>query len=459
MKKSWMKELRIEKICLLMISVFVFVTMYYYDNQTAFVCIQRNMHKIAEGKWYYLFNGWFAIPYGNLFQMFCGIWALPVFILSELGIVSTTSIGVRLWYKLFVFIFLLLDAWQVGEIAEKCGFESKKKEWIKIFFLSSLLVLLPAVHIAQFDAIYLFFILAGISSYLDDKYFRFLLCFMFAIPGKYMPLFVFIPLVLLKEKRYLYIIRDLAIGCVLVLVDKVMNSIGYRLESYLGIDPYAEILTNNTMQQNFEGLLHSDFKAFDSNMSFMVLGFALLCIWCFMQDSKKRKELSCYVAFISFSVLFSVGFTTPYWIILLMPFMLLLTMKNEKYYSILMPLELIFTGGYIFIYIIKMPWIFGSADTFDFLLLSLIPGYQDMIHACLADFLKFRGLLIFDGAVAAMMVACLLGIGIIANPCKQKQVESTAGNNVLRCWYWGRIACVVAWILLNIWVVLLNHVW
>ena len=46
-------ELKLEKIVLLTVSVFVFFTMYYYDNQTAFLRIQENMHRIViEGKWY-----------------------------------------------------------------------------------------------------------------------------------------------------------------------------------------------------------------------------------------------------------------------------------------------------------------------------------------------------------------------------------------------------------------------
>lgn len=454
-------ELKLEKIVLLTVSLFVFFTMYYYDNQTAFLRIQENMHRIViEGKWYYFFNGWFAIPYGILLQMVCAVWSLPVFILSEMGVISASCVGARLWYKTFIIVFLVLDTWQLGKMAEKMGISGQKKEWVKLFFLSSLLVMLPAVHIAQFDAIYLFFILLGINCYMEDEHYKFLLCFMLAIPGKYIPLFVFIPLVLLKEKRYIFIARDLAFGCALVLVDRVMNSIGYRIENYLGIDPSQEIYNNVTLQEDFEGLLHSDFKAFDSQMSIIVLCFALLCIWCFMKKSELSNKLAVFVSFLGFAMLFAFGCATPYWIIVQIPFSLLLIFKSNKHYNILFPLEMIFTLGYIFVYIIKIPWIFGAENTFSFLLFSLIPGYTDGIHGFMSDFIKLRGLELYDGAMAAAMVACLVGITIITYPLKQTDTqEMSEDQNYMKNWYWGRMIVAIGWILLNVWVVFLNHMW
>ena len=458
MKKN-KKSMKKEKVGLILISVFIFFTMYYYDNQIAFVNIQENMHRIINGQWYYIFNGWAAIPYGNLFQCVCGIWALPTFIFSELGVISTECVGARLWYKLFILIFLMLDTWQLGKLAEKIEGLSEKKEWIQLFFLSSLLVVLPAVHVAQFDAIYIFFVLLGINYYMEDSHYKFLICFMLAIPGKYIPLVIFIPLVLLKEKRYLYIARDLGIGCVLVLVDKAMNSIGYRIESSLGIDSSVEIFQNNTMMENFDSLLFSNFRAFESSMSIFVLCFALLCIWCYLKDSNLRNELAIFVSYVGVSVIFAFGISAPYWIILLAPFIVLLIFSVEKHYNILFPLEMIFSIGFIYIFILITPWIYGAENTFSFLLVSLIPGYLDSTHGFLSDWIKFRDLADYLGAMAAAMVACLVGIMFISYPLKKKGNEEVIdGTKYVKGWYWTRLIVIYGWVLLNIWVVMLNHV-
>lgn len=370
------KNLFLEKLFLFAIMVFCFFTMYYYDNQTMFVQAINNMHRIASGKWYYLLNGWSAIPYGVILQAACAIWALPVFVLAEFGIISVTSIGARLWYKLFMLIFLVLCTGQIGNIAVKTGKISEKKiQWMKLFFLSSLMVLLPVVHVAQIDIVYLFFILKGIEYYIDDEHLKFLICFMLAIPGKYMPLFIFIPLVLLKEKRYLYIARDLLVGCAMCIVDRGMKSVGYRIETYMGIDVMAEVQQNNQLQQNWESLLESKINVFEVPVSLALCAFFLFCIWCYVKKSEERKKLAVWIPFVGFSILFSLGMVTPYWIVLLIPFEMLLIFENVSRYNILFPLETIFSAAFVYIFILEICWIFGSFDTFDFLLFQLIPGY------------------------------------------------------------------------------------
>ena len=459
------KDLLWERISLLVIVCFTFLTMYYYDNQIKFVEAIINMHRIAAGKWYYLLNGWSAIPYGVILQGITAIWAVPVFILSEFGVISVTSVGARLWYKLFMLIFLLLSTEQTGKIAAKTGMTSEKRIlWLKLFFLSSLLVLLPAVHIAQIDIVYLFFVLKGIEYYIDDEHFKFLLCFMVAVPGKYMPLFIFIPFVLLKEKRYLYIIRDLAVGCALCVVDKGMNSVGYRIEQHLGIDPALELMQNDTMQQCWEDLLSSGINAFGVPVSLVLCAFFILCIWCFLRKSEDRKKLAVWVSFLGFSILFVLGASSPYWIIILIPFEMLLIFENSPDFGALFPMEIIFSAAYVYTFILRVPWIFGSQDTFDFLLFRYIPGYEGRIHGFVSDFISQRGLDSYSGVASAMLVACIVGIAMVTYPLKKGVPDKECitsderENNYIRGWYWARIGLACGWILLNIWVVALNHV-
>lgn len=451
-------KLIVQKILLLIICIFIFFTMYYYDNQTAFVSIIENMHRIVNGEWYYIFNGWSAIPYGLLLQGMCAIWALPVLILSELSIIVPTCVGARLWFKLFILIFLVLDVIQLQKLAAKMpGLLLKKKEWVSLYFLSSLLVMLPAVHIAQMDAISLFFILLGLNFYLEDKHFPFLLCFMIAIPGKYLPLFIFIPLILLKEKRYLYIIRDLSVGCILILVDRAMKSIGYRIENSIGVDINEVISYNETIDHTINKLLTSEFIVFEAPMSIVLAAFMVLCIWCYLKESKHKNDLAVYVSFIGFSLVFAFGEATAYWIILLVPFQLLLILKNPKHYNILFPMEVMFMVSYVYVFIFRTSWIFGSENTFSFLLFSLIPEYNNQIHGFISDFLKLKGLDIFSGAMSAILFAVTIGIIYITYPLKKEENSDNMTDNIyIKGWYWVRIAVMYAWVFLNIWVVALN---
>ena len=456
------KELFLEKLFLLVILVFTFLTMYYYDNQSIFVSVIRNMHRITSGKWYCLLNGW-TLPYGVVSQAACAVWAVPVFALSEYGIISVTSVGARLWYKLFMLLFLALSTREIGKIAVEIGGISEKKIlWMKLFFLSSLMVLLPAVHVAQLDIVYLFFVLKGIEYYLNGEHFKFLISFMFAIPGKYMPLFIFIPLVLLKEKRYLYIIRDLAVGCALCVADRGIKSAGYCIENYLGIDTTGEAPQSNVvLQQDWEELLSSNINVFGVPVSLVLCAFFMLCIWCFVQKSEDRKKLAIWVSFLGFSILFALGMVTPYWIILLIPFEMLLIFGNNSGYEILFPMETIFSVAFLYTFILKISWIFGSFDTFDFLLFKLIPGYENRVHGFVSDFMKQRGLDPYSGVAVAMLVACIVGILALTYPLRKREgdvYDEEREECHIRGWYWARLGLAYGWILLNIWVVALNHV-
>lgn len=460
--KSIKQEFVLEILAFLIIGILIFTTMYYWDNQLTFVYIIDNMHRIAQGKWYYLFNGWSAIPYGLILQAACAIWSIPVFILSEFGVITTTCVGARIWYKIFVLIFLMLDTWQLGIIARKIGIKNENKiMWIRLYFVSSLLVALPALHIAQMDAVYLFLILLGLGFYLSNDYWKFLLCFAIAIPIKFIPLFLFIPLVLLKEKRYLYIIRDLGIGCIGILIDKAIKSVGYRIEGYLGVDPRVDVpdVSDVVMQSSIGNLLGTNLEAFNSKLSIAFLLFFILCIWCYLQKAEIKHNFTILVSFLGLSCLFIFGTVAPYWILLLVPFTLLLIFKNDKFYHILLPLELAFACGFIYIFIFKTKWVYGAEDTFSFLLFTLIPGYMEQTHGYIADFISQRGLDGFEGVFSAMMVACLVGIAVCTNPLKEIKAEKVGKDeNYIKGWYWIRILVLLAWVMLNILVVACNYV-
>lgn len=48
---------------------------------------------------------------------------------------------------------------------------------------------------------------------------------------------------------------------------------------------------------------------------------------------------------------------------------------------------------------------------------------------------------------------------LLTNPNKKREVDEINNNEMyFKGWYWVRIISVVVWLLINIWVVMLNHV-
>ena len=89
------------------------------------------------------------------------------------------------------------------------------------FFASNILVVLPVFHIAQTDVIYLYFMLKGTEAYIKDDTKGLVLWYVIANSIKFIPIFIFIPLVLLKEKRILVCVRNIVLGCILIPVQQL----------------------------------------------------------------------------------------------------------------------------------------------------------------------------------------------------------------------------------------------
>lgn len=463
--KIKLKKSNIREIILLPALVFVFLTMYYWDNQTIFLTVLNVVSDVFSGKWQSLFNGW-GLPYGLLIQLGAAIWSLPIYILSEFGALGITSVVARLWYKLFVLLFLLADTHLLGKIAGKVGINAERTSWIKLYFLSSLIVILPAVHVAQLEAVYLFFILLGIYYYLEEEHIKFLVCFLIANPSKYMPLFVFIPLVLLREKKYFYIIRDLIIGMLGILADKVIKSVGYRIGVMMNQN--AAENTNKALQDadsfidnSITNLLSGSYSVFSVSVSLVFACFFILCIWCYLRPKETdRGRNAIYVSFLGFLFLFAFGAITPYWIILLVPFELLLIFKGtDETDRLLIPLEIMMAVAFVYTSLQSTCWVYGSADTFSMLLFSWIPGYVDSPHGYIKDFLTYHDIDGFASVMGALMVAASGAIAYMCNPKKQVRVEEQEPSNIyVRGWYWIRVAILYVWIFLNVFVVAMGRV-
>ena len=105
------------------------------------------------------------------------------------------------------------------------GSDEDSVEMVYAYMFTGILIL--AVYlIGQYDIIGVLFAVYGLYYFLKKDYKRFYLYFGAAISCKYFAAFLFIALVLIYEKRVWYIIRDIAAGCYLVVIEKLLFSFG-----------------------------------------------------------------------------------------------------------------------------------------------------------------------------------------------------------------------------------------
>ena len=198
---------------------------------------------------------------------------------------------------------------------------------MRLIFCSSALVSLPVFHIAQTDVVYLFFALRGVRCYLQDDYKKFLVYMMLAIDCKYMALFVFIPLVLLHEKKILHIFKDCITGGILIpiqiiwykLVERINDAVFFVNTNAVSQNDVVNspVLKNNNNEAYVGFLSHFYNKTLFFELpairktyvaSVLIVLFGLLCVWCYLKHSETRKETvenTLYVGFLSLLIFFS----------------------------------------------------------------------------------------------------------------------------------------------------------
>lgn len=460
-----------------------FLTTHYVDNPVIFLTAYWDNVSIIENSPWSIFSTP-TLPYGLLHRFICQIWVLPINLLHEVFGMNFDGMGAFLWYKTLPILFLLCDTYILGMLAKQCGLSNEKEKWLQFFSISSLFVALPVFHIAQTDVIYLFFVLLGIYYYLKGNHWRFILCFALAIPMKYLPVFVLIPLVLLREKRILYIMRDCLLGISGVICEKIICKIGDVLyyaaiaknnieaavtsvaasgraeEAADTVTTYADS-KGNFISHFINKTLYFEFPAVRKGMmaSVLLLLFFLLCIWCYMQKKENEQEwnqICVYTVAASLSIYFFLGTPTPYWIVILIPFLLLLLFMNERCLRINLILELLFTLTMFYIFIIDTPWVYGGSVTFDYLLLEVF-GIVKEKHVydegpCVGGYFEKFGLDQFGLYATSAVLACVIGI-LLLNYFKNKrdeQLSEQEKEKYLHGFAITRVAILVIWYLANL---------
>lgn len=193
----------------------LFTTTFYDDNLSIFRNHFDTCERFLTGQSLDIL-GRISLPYGVLRQWICLLWVMPINIMYHLFGMSPDGVFSVLWYITIIHLFIALCIKEMCRIAETLGIKVESVRWMVILFSSSILVVLPIAHVAQTDALYLFFMLKGFHALIKEDNGKFLLWFWASISSKMISVFAFIPLVLLEEKRILYVFRNAILGCCII---------------------------------------------------------------------------------------------------------------------------------------------------------------------------------------------------------------------------------------------------
>ena len=483
--KDTEKHHKAEWIVLGAILLYCYLTMCYRDIVQTMYDAYHMWDFIFSADIFYLGNWISSTAYGFSFFVVFGVGMFPVWLISKLlplqvlaqsmGITSdiarqdiVTTMGAILWMKLYLMVFVVLVLRELKTVAGLVGIDKKRQNWLVFFYLSSLCVVLPVFHIAQYDIISSYFTLMGVRYFLENKNKGFFIAFAIAMPMKWFAVYVFLPLVLIRYKNVFRIGISCLLGGCGVLFDKIVLGrllpmighalgIGHGTPQYSSILRMSEMLASNGSEASAIESLQESMTIMESYMlrnmvrvgefyaSVFILVFALICIAAYLTKRGEGEEDNrkiMYLLFLSMLSFFLFSYSwNSYWLILLAPYLMLCVFMNERLLAVNCILELVFSAGLVIQKMIIQHWVFGGGFTYTFLIFKHM-RQRTMDTYYLLD--KF-GFVKYQTVIYAFAVACGIALAVVNLPAlrmNERAPEIRFGRGLL----WARMAVLLIFI-------------
>lgn len=250
------------------------------------------------------------------------LWNLP---LKLLGIVNepTFDVGYAVfWYKLLPTIALLLSAMVFRRLSQGIGLSEKGARLSTCLWLSSPILVFSQFIFGQYDILAVLFMLLGLNYYFRKRMYLFTLFFGIAVTFKYFPALLYVPLLVLAEKRILVIAKHLA-----------LFFIPYALEvlPYLGSPAFrSEVLGWSILDR----LLFARVEILQGyGLGIYLFIWFIICFYAFIKRIDQDRDffqLSIFIGTAVFGALFALIFWHPQWLLFITPFLALSTFMSAR---------------------------------------------------------------------------------------------------------------------------------
>ncbi len=391
LSKSKTKAFNIIMAVYLLLMAVLFASYYYADFREV-SCVGINFWDILfRGQLFYFYDQDFIYDgiqffpnYNILMYIIFAIWNIPTWIVTKISNVDVYNSAIcLLWMKSITLAWTAAFIYAFSKLIRECISKSSKEEGASesgyrdilsgdpvrsgiALFMSSAFYMSAVVICGQYDVISMTFVMLGILHYIrEDRIMRgynvlFILYFAIALPLKMFALLVFIPLLLLKEKRVYRIIVN---GILVYLPTFILNTV-FPVK-YVNNPEVAEGLTLSSANTYDMSLLPLYVDLYD----YINIGFGLLFLYvfaevilfiiCYLFDfdkSSSKIKWIIYVCFLTFFNQFVLAYSHPYWLLMLVPFTVLLILLNREHMYINMLLDTMMSLGMLLAQMFFFTW-------------------------------------------------------------------------------------------------------
>lgn len=393
-----------------------FVSYFYGDTMSILKYEVNFMESIVKEGWrsfydytkYKVENGG-VNGYGNYatydypMYLVLGIWGIPLWIFwGSKGLEVNNYFLARIYGKSIYLVALAVSAWLICQICKEIGISKKNARWGAFLFCSSILTFIAIGINGQTDILGIVFILLGLRAFIRKNRIGFILFFMIAFTFKQYAVFIFVPLLLLVEKK----VWKIGVSTAAVIL---LHSVSDRI---FGLNSPGIIEKKNFELDIFNRLLANRLPLVNATVPVVGVLILVICVYCYLHKKIETDEefyrLSIFVPLLSMAALFISFESSSYWYLHLAPYLAIMLVYNTKELKRGMLMETVSLlcltlGNYG-----SRPWafeIYGCSD----MVLEKIFGSYDLVETpmMLSDFCQKVPITKYAGAFYAVFVVFL----------------------------------------------------
>lgn len=347
-----------------------------------------------------------------------GIWGIPLFFYCDR---SGTEIIGNFWGVLYgksIYIAaLVLSLVIVYKICRQLGIHKTLAYWCSFLFCSSILVFSSICVIGQSDILGMVFILLGLLSYAKKKDRQFLFWFTISIPFKYYALFIFVPLLLLKEKNIFNLIKNL----IIVVSFTFLSNLPFQNGTV------AMMEKADFSKRMFQILTEWKMPFLNGNIPVLIFALGMLCLYCYLKPELEDRDYGEYVIFIplaAMGITFLAFNSFPYWFLHLTPYLALTAIYHAKYLKRMILLETLGLAFLVLGQFVQYWWCFEITNGTDMLLDQIFGSISGISNPILLqDFTSLLGFNELAGIFYTIYAICMIGIIWLSRPGISKKEE------------------------------------
>ena len=349
-----------------------------------------------------------------------GVWGLPLWIFwGSKGEVPTMFFMARLYGKCVYLIPLAITVFLVYKICRELKMSKERAMWGAFLYESSMMVYVAICLNGQTDIIGMVFILLGLWAYIKDERIKFLVFFALAVPFKQYALFLFVPLLVLREKKIWNIILN-AIGSLSVLI--VSNLLFDPLSPGIERKKIFELEIFNRLMANRLPLL-------DGSVPTPVVLLLAVCVFCFLKevrDEEERKRYAVFIPLLTMGCMFISFESSSYWYLHLAPYLSIMLVYNTNRTRHNLLFETVAMICLTLANYASRPWAFEVYAYCGMLLEKLFGNYNALeTPFYLENFCQKIGITKYCGAFFSTYVVLLMSIIFINRPSQISSEEDT----------------------------------